>query len=56
MVAVLLQWTFSFSDAHAVANNIFLLMLCSFTNQVDVLGQRNATTACKNDVYLYPNS
>ena len=24
----------SFSDAHAVANSIFLLMLCSFTNQV----------------------
>ena len=31
----LLRWTFSFSDAPlAVANNIFLLMLCSFTNQV----------------------
>ena len=57
MAAVLLQRTFSFSDAHAVANSIFLLMLCSFTNQVlaqlDVLKYWKETTAYKNDRHLF---
>ena len=34
------------------------MLLCSFTNQVltqlDVLRLWNETTACKNDVYLFP--
>ena len=54
----LLRWTFSFPDAPlAVANNIFLLMLCSFANQV--LAQLVLLRYCsmrkqQNGTFLHP--